>query len=382
MHRVAIDIGGTFTDLVSFKTNSEGIQEIKTTKSDTTPQNFSQGFLNVLNQESISMDSIEYLSHGTTVIINALTEKKGVKTGLITTKGFRDVLEIARGNRPDFFNLDYQKPNPFVPRYLRKEITERISFKGEIIKKLNEEEIDEIISFFKNENVKSLAICFLNSYTNPIHEQLIKKLIEEKYPNEFTIVISTDITREWREYERTSTTTLCSYIKPIAQDYLSELSSNISEKCPFYLMQSNGGADTIENIREIPITMVESGPASGMYAVNELGKLLGEKNLIGLDIGGTTAKCTLIKDNNIRINSDYYIKKNKTSAGYPILIPCIDILEIGNGGGSIAWINEYDKLNVGPQSAGAYPGPIAYGKGGKVKQLFYFFSDNFNFPIH
>jgi len=364
--RIATDVGGTFTDLVYLQTDSDGSQKIGTSKSDTTPPNFEQGVMDVFKMADLNPDEVEYFAHGTTVIINALTERKGAKTALITTTGFRDILEIARGNRPDFFNLNYVKPKPFIPRYLRCELPGRMSYKAEELTPLDLTELPKILDYFKKENVEAIAICYINSYADPTHELTTLEKIKELWP-EVSVVASHQITREWREYERTNTVALSAYVKPVAQNYLDRLTKRLKEaglKSSPYIMQSNCGVDTVKSAREIPITMVESGPASGVWGAAALGKIIGESNVIALDIGGTTAKCALIADNRIQINTDYMIGKNETSAGYPIMVPVVDLVEIGNGGGSIAWVDEFKKLHVGPQSAGAIPGPVSYGKGG------------------
>ncbi|MBT4264929.1 MAG: hydantoinase/oxoprolinase family protein, partial [Deltaproteobacteria bacterium] len=361
--RIATDVGGTFTDLVYLKTGVDGSQSIGTSKSDTTPPNFEQGVMDVFNMANINPDEVEYFAHGTTVIINALTERKGAKTALITTEGFRDVLEIARGNRPDFFNLNYVKPAPYIPRYLRRELPGRISYKAEVLSPLDMTNLPGILDDFKKENVEAIAICYINSYADPSFEIETAEKIKELWP-EVSVVSSYQITREWREYERTNTVALSAYVKPVAQKYLDLLTSRLDEaglKVKPYIMQSNCGVDTVASAREIPITMVESGHASGVWGAAALGKIIGESNVIALDIGGTTAKCALITDNQIKINTDYLIGKNETSAGYPIMVPVVDLVEIGNGGGSIAWVDEFKKLHVGPQSAGAIPGPVSYG---------------------
>jgi N-methylhydantoinase A len=364
--RIATDVGGTFTDLVYLKISSDGIQTIGTAKSDTTPPDYEQGVMNVFKQSELDAASVDFFVHGTTVIINALTERKGAKTGLITTEGFRDVLGIARGNRPDFFNLEYKKPKPFVPRYLRRELPGRMSYKGEELQPLDFAGLPSIIEDFKSEGVEAIAVCFLNSYANPKHEQEAAAKILKLWP-EAAVVASYQITREWREYERTNTTALSAYVQPVARHYLDRLRSSLSEigmKGSLYVMQSNCGVNTVNTAREIPITMIESGPASGIWGAAALGSLIGEQNVIALDIGGTTAKCGLISDGKVKINTDYMIEKSGASAGYPVMVPVVDLVEIGNGGGSIAWVDEFHKLHVGPQSAGAFPGPVSYGKGG------------------
>lgn len=365
--RVATDVGGTFTDLVCFETDhATGQSRVTTAKSDTTPPNFEEGVLNVLEKGGVDPKSVDFLAHGTTVVINALTERKGVKVGLITTEGFRDSLEIARGNRPDFFNLHYQKPEPFVPRYLRRELPGRFNYHGKELKPLDLSGLPEILAGFKAEGVQAIAICFLHSYANPSHEQATQAEVQRLWPGIAT-VSSHQITREWREYERTSTTVLSAYVQPAAERYLQRLNQGLSTKGfdgNLFIMQSNCGVDSLESVSKIPITMVESGPASGFWGAAELGKLIGEKNVLALDIGGTTAKCSLIEDGKVRIMTDYWIERSRLSSGYPIMVPVVDLVEIGNGGGSIAWVDDFGKLHVGPQSAGAMPGPAAYGRGG------------------
>ncbi|MER9677288.1 hydantoinase/oxoprolinase family protein [Mesorhizobium sp. M0208] len=365
--RVATDVGGTFTDLVCFETDhSTGEARVITAKSDTIPPNFEKGVLNVLEKGGVDPSSVDFLAHGTTVVINALTERNGAKVGLITTQGFRDTLEIARGNRPDFFNLHYQKPKPFVPRYLRHELPGRISYKGEELKPLDLSCLPAIIQDFKREGVEAIAICFLHSYANTSHEKAALAEVQRLWPV-VSVVSSHQITREWREYERTNTTVLSAYVQPASERYLSGLLAGLKEKgfrkSP-YIMQSNCGVDSLESVSKIPITMVESGPASGVLGAAELGKLIGEANVLALDIGGTTAKCSLIENGEVKIKTDYSIERDSTSAGYPIMVPVVDLVEIGNGGGSIAWVDDFGKLHVGPRSAGAVPGPTAYGRGG------------------
>ncbi|GLB61722.1 hydantoinase/oxoprolinase family protein [Cytobacillus sp. NCCP-133] len=360
--RVATDIGGTFTDLVYV--NEEG--EIGVAKSHTTPPNFEKGVIDVIEKSGIDQTAIQTFIHGTTVIINALTERKGVRTGLITTKGFRDVLEIARGNRPDLFNVRYQKPVPFVERYLRQEVEERLNYKGEVLSSLNKERLKEIIQYFKEQEVEAIAVAYLHSYVNPVHEIETVNMVKELWP-EVAVTASHEVTKEWREYERTSTTVLNSYVKPIAASYVNRLHNKLIENetdSQNYIMQSNGGTTTFNSAKQTPINMVESGPVAGIYGAAVLGEILDEKNIIAFDIGGTTAKCSLINQGEVKVSTDYFIEKNERSAGYPIKVPVVDIVEIGNGGGSIAWIDGAGSLKVGPQSAGALPGPVAYGQGG------------------
>jgi N-methylhydantoinase A len=365
--RAATDVGGTFTDLVYFFADPEtGAQQIVTAKSDTTPPEFERGVLDVLAKSGVSLADVVHLAHGTTVVINALTERKGVVTGLITTEGFRDVLEIARGNRPDFFNLHYVKPPPFVPRRLRREVPGRLTQDGRERRPLDLGGLPAILDDFRREGVLAIAICLLHSYADPRHEQAVLDEVRRLWP-EVSVVASHQITREWREYERTSTAVLSTYVQPVAERYLTRLADGVRERGfdgQLYIMQSNCGVDSVEKTREVPITMVESGPASGFWGAAELGRLIGESNVLALDIGGTTAKCSLIEGGHVKIVSDYWIERNRTSSGYPVMVPVVDAVEIGNGGGSIAWVDDFGKLHVGPQSAGAVPGPASYGRGG------------------
>ncbi|GEB38523.1 5-oxoprolinase [Gluconacetobacter liquefaciens] len=365
--RIATDVGGTFTDLVYFETDpSTGTQRIVTAKADTTPPNFAKGVLDVVDKGGLKLAEVDFFAHGSTVVINALTERKGARTGLITTAGFRDVLEIARGNRPDFFNLLYEKPEPFVERYLRREVGGRMDYRGNETAPLDLSGLPAILDDFRRDGVEAIAICLLHAYANPAHEQGVAEEIRRLW-QDVSVVASHQITREWREYERTSTTVLSAYVQPVAERYLSGLGDGLRDagyRGSLYVMQSNCGVDSLASAKATPITMVESGPASGFWAAAELGRLIGEPNVLALDIGGTTAKCSLIENGQVRVKTDYWIERNRKSAGYPIMVPVVDLVEIGNGGGSIAWVDEFRKLHVGPRSAGAMPGPAAYGRGG------------------
>lgn len=363
--RIATDIGGTFTDLVCFD-SSEGGSNIKIAKSSTTPGEFEKGIINTITEAGLDLSEVDFFAHGTTVVINAITERKGSKTALITTKGFRDVLEIARGTRPDLYNFNFEKQAPFVPRHLRRELNERMNFKGEVLESLDLSNLEETIRFFEKEKVETIAICFMHAYQNPAHEDEVAKAIKVINPK-MDVICSHVVSREWREYERTSSTVLSAYVKPITTKYLNKLEESLRERgyenSPF-IMQSNGGITTLENVKQNPIVLIESGPASGMLGGVVLGKAIDKPNLIILDIGGTTAKCSLIENGALKISTKYDIEKTKTDAGFPILTPVVDLIEIGNGGGSIAWIDAGNKLHVGPQSAGANPGPASYGAGG------------------
>jgi N-methylhydantoinase A len=363
--RIASDIGGTFTDLVYL---DEQTGEVKTTKASTTPADFAQGVLDTLDKApGLDTSKTSFFVHGTTVIINALTERKGVKTGLITTKGFRDVLEIGRANRPDIYNLYYEKPKPFVDRYLRAEVTERLNYKGEVLTPLDTDELRGVVRQLVGEGVESIAVCFLHAYTNPQHEIEAGRVIREAAPG-VPVTLSHEITGEWREFERTSTAVLNSYVLPIAGAYLDNLDKNLTARKRMgpvlHVMQSNGGSATFAAAKDRPINLVESGPVAGVIGAARIGELLGEPNIIAFDVGGTTAKTSLVENYIPKITTEYKIEHTREKAGYPIMVPTIDIVEIGSGGGSIAWVDGAGALRVGPVSAGAVPGPACYDLGG------------------
>ena len=361
-------MGGTFTDLVYYEIDEESgaIQLFRTEKTHTTPPDFEKGVLDTLDRAGLDYADIEFFAHGTTVVINALTERKGARTGLITTYGFRDVLEIARGNRPDFFNLRYRKPEPFIPRYLRREVRERMSCRGEVLGELRLEDLPPVIEDFKTEGVEAVAICLLHSYANPSHEKKVQEKVRELWP-EVACVASHQLSQEWREYERSNTTALCAYVQPGAGKYLADMENALKTRGfsgSFYVMRSNGGIDTVDSVRETPITIVESGPASGVLGAASLGKLLGIENIIAFDVGGTTAKCSLLDHGRVSTTNSYVVERSDFSSGYPVMTPVVDIVEIGNGGGSVGWVDEHGRMHVGPRSAGAVPGPVAYNRGG------------------
>lgn len=360
--RTAIDIGGTFTDLVYM---DEATGKIGLGKTSTTPSHFEEGVITVV--KDANLHDVQFLAHGTTVIINTLTERKGAVTALITTRGFRDVLEIQRANRPDLYNLLFLKPKPFVSRRLRLEVSERINYKGEVLIPLVEDEVRTAVAEARQQGAEAIAICFLHSYANPIHEQRAVEIVQDEWPG-VDVTASHELTNEWREFQRSSTVVLDAYVKPVARRYLDALSARLDEVCigrqVRYAMQSNGGVSSFEMASRTPINLVESGPVGGIIGATAIGKLLGEPNIITLDIGGTTAKSSLVEHSTVRLTGDYFIERTPTTAGYPIKVPVVDIIEIGAGGGSIAWIDQAGALKVGPRSAGAEPGPAAYGRGG------------------
>jgi N-methylhydantoinase A len=365
--RAAVDIGGTFTDLVYLDEES---RDVGLAKSSTTPGRFEEGVMSAVGQADLG--AVEFLAHGTTVIINALTERKGARTALLTTKGFRDVLEIQRANRPDLYNLTYAKPRPFVRRRLRLDVTERMSYKGEVLTPLDEESVRAAVAEAKRQGAEAVAICFLHSYANDEHERQAAEIVRAEWP-EVAVTASHELTNEWREFDRTSTAVLDAYVKPVAAQYLERLAEMLGEAGiedrTRYAMQSNGGVSRFGLAGRTPINLIESGPVGGVIGAAAIGQVLGERNLITLDIGGTTAKASLVENGTLRLTSDYHIERTPTFAGYPVKVPVVDIVEIGAGGGSIAWLDAAGALRVGPQSAGADPGPASYGWGGTEPTL-------------
>ena len=361
--RVATDIGGTFTDLVQLDESGE----LSFAKSSTTPSDLAQGVLDVIERGGVALADVAALAHGTTVVINTLTERTGARTGLVTTRGFRDVLQIARGNRPDMYNLVPTKPVPFVQRRHRYEITERVDRHGNVLAPLAIDELDDVADAIAAAELEAVAICFLHAYAHPDHERACRDHLRERLDG-VAITASSDVTREWREYERTSTAVLNSYVQPRVASYVSELEQRLHSaglEGPLQIMQSNAGTATATAARERPIYLVESGPAAGVVGAARIGQRISEPNVLYLDIGGTTAKCSLLLGGEPTTTTEYRIERRPDNAGYPVMVPVVDIVEIGAGGGSIAWVDEGGSLRVGPRSAGAEPGPACYGQGGE-----------------
>ena len=358
--RIAVDIGGTFTDLVAVDDNGQVYQS----KALTTPGDLARGIQDCLNAAKIDVSGANFFVHGSTVTINAVLERKGARTGLITTKGFRDVYEIGRGNRPEGYNLFFKRPVPLVARDLRLEVDERLYATGEVLKPLDDQSATTAIETFKSAGVDSIAVCLLHSYANSAHEKRLGELLRQQFP-EVYVSLSYEILREFREYERTSTTVLNSYVGPLVNRYLVSLEKMLGEsgfRGTFRVMQSNGGVMSAATAKKMPVAMMESGPVAGVIAAAHLGKKLDCRHIISFDMGGTTAKASLIKDFHPEVASSYYV--GGYVSGHPMMLPVVDIVEVGNGGGSIAWIDPAGGVKVGPQSAGAVPGPACYGQGG------------------
>ena len=361
-YAVAVDIGGTFTDLVAYDGSTH---KVVVTKTPTNYANFVTGILDCLEKAQISPDEITIVNHGTTLVINSLIQRHGARAALVTTKGFRDILEIARGNRPDPFDLHYHRDEPLIPRILRFEVSERLDAKGEVVEPLDMGELSTLAVKFKAEAVESVAIFFMNSYVNPRHEEQAAKLLRDLLPGVY-ITCSTELTREWYEYERASTVAANAYVGQQVSEYIKCLETDLTAKGfdgSLFMMGSNGGLLSIEHTCRQPIALVESGPIGGCIGACAYADELGLKNVIAFDMGGTTAKCALVQNGAFSVGSLYYA--GGYVKGFPIRSPVIDIVEVGAGGGSIAWLDAQKRLHVGPQSAGSTPGPVCYGRGGR-----------------
>jgi N-methylhydantoinase A len=355
--RVAVDVGGTFIDFAALDERSE---ELVIEKQPATPARLAEEFLTGLRRLPMPPAEIGRLFHGTTVAINAVLQESGARVGLITTRGFRDVIAIGRGARPEIYNLFYMPSGPLVPRYLRREVPERTAADGAELEPLDLGALDREAERLVRYGVEAIAVCFLHSYANPAHERQAVERIRTRHPG-VVATASSEVTTEWREFERTSTTMLNAYVQPLFSGYLSELGARLREvgyTRPVALMQSNGGVIEAARAAALPIRTLESGPAGGVVGAQALAAELGHPNVICADVGGTSYDVALITDGQI-------LERTQTSiAGRPILGPVIDIISIGAGGGSIAWINHRGAVEVGPQSAGAHPGPACFGFGG------------------
>ena len=353
--RLAVDIGGTFTDLVAMDAATGRLARAKAL---TTPGALEQGVLTALRQSAVEPAEISAFIHGTTAVINAVTERTGAMTGLVTTAGFRDVLEIGRANRPDIYNLAYRKSAPFVPRHLRFEVEERMSYRGEVITPLREADVDAAAERLAAAGVRAVAICLLHAWASPEHEERVAAILRDRLPG-MSVVASHQVSGQWREYERTSTVVLSAYVQPVAAAYLGSLERSLRSagvSAPLYAMRSNGGVSSFDRAAAAPITLLESGPVAGVIAAAELGRRLGARHVLTLDIGGTTAKTAAIRDGAVRVDTLHHIGRTPRSAGYPVQAPTVEIVEIGAGGGSLVWADPAGGLHVGPQSAGADPG--------------------------
>jgi len=370
-YRLGCDIGGTFTDfvLVNDDTGEFTINKCLTTSGDPSDA-VEQGIRELLERTPGFMPKIEEIIHGTTLVINAIIERKGAKTGLITTRGFRDVLELGRELRYDAYDIFAEYPLPLVPRSLRYEVSERITVDGRVIKTLDEAEVHRVLAELLEQGIESLAVCLINSYENPVHEKKIQKIIQQAAPD-LSLSTSFEVLPQIREYERTCTTATNAYVKPITAKYLVRLSSRLKSlgfKGKLFIMLSSGGITSVETAQQFPVRIIESGPTAAVIASQHYGRMFQIKDMFCFDMGGTTAKSCLIQKGKAGLVSTFEVgrvQRFKKGSGLPIQVPVVDLMEIGAGGGSIAKMNKMGLLQVGPESAGADPGPACYGRGGE-----------------
>jgi N-methylhydantoinase A len=359
---VAVDIGGTFTDLVAFDPDSGRVVQSKAL---TTHGDLPRGVWDCLRKAGVVPHAAGTVVHGSTIAINIAIEQKGARTALVVTRGTRDVYKIGRQNRPEAYNFNFRRPVPLVPRSRTFEADERLAASGAVLTPLTAEHAAEIVEAVRASEAEAVAVCFLHSYADPRHEAAVGELLRESLPSVY-VSLSHEIVREYREYERTSTTVMNAYIGPETSAYVGSMDERLRADDfdgRFLIMQSNGGVMSPGTAKKLPVAMMESGPVGGVIAAARAGAALGFENLISFDMGGTTAKTSLIKDNQVSVAQGYHI--GGYASGHPVMFPVVDIVEVGAGGGSIAWIDEVGALKLGPQSAGSDPGPLCYRRGGE-----------------
>ena len=373
-YRVGVDIGGTFTDIVFLADDGTVLAR----KVASTPDDYSRGVLEGVrggvDELGILPSAVSEISHGFTVATNAIIENKGANTALITTEGFRDILELRRNRVPRLYDLNYEKPPSLVKRQLRLEVRERLNYKGEVLRPLEIADVDRAIEKIAQEGVESVAVCLLHSYANPEHEQYIARALRERVP-QVNLTLSSELLPEMKEYERTSTTVINGYVRPVVERYLGLLTEGLRDMgitVPLSIMQSNGGLATSGIAMEKPVYCIESGPAAGVVGAYHLGDRLGVENLMTLDMGGTTAKACIIENGEIlqapesEVGGDISVgHRLLRGSGHILRVPAIDLAEVGAGGGSIASVDSSGSIRVGPQSSGAVPGPACYRLGGR-----------------
>ncbi len=371
--RVGVDIGGTFTDIVFLGADGRTHTKKVLSSVDDYAQAIIDGIGDVFRETGLGPSDMQEILHGTTVAANAILELKGAKTGLITTKGFRDVLEIRTLRMPRLYDIAWEKPPPLVERYLRLVVDERINTRGEIRRPLDEADAERAVDALLAEGVEAIAVCLLNAFANPAHELMIKDIIARRAPD-LPACISFEVLPEIKEYERTSTTVINTYVTPIVARYLSSLRRKLDEagvESQLLLMQSNGGLTTAEAATKLPMNIIESGPAGGVIGAQALARKMGVSDIITFDMGGTTAKASLVEGGEVTRSHEYQVgggimmqSRLLTGAGYLLKVPAIDLAEVGAGGGSIIWIDAGGSMQIGPRSAGAAPGPLCYDRGG------------------
>lgn len=370
MYRIGVDIGGTFTDLVLLDDSAGEWRVAKTLTTPAAPEEaVATGLRELLAETNLKPEVVAQLIHGTTLVTNAIIERKGAPTGLITTEGFRDVLEIGREHRYDMYDIFIELPKPLVPRHLRLGVRERILDDGSVLIPLDEEGVRRATRQLVAAGVKAVAVCFLHSYANPAHERRAAEIIRAEAPG-LWVSLSSEVAPEIREYDRFSTAVANVYVRPLVDRYLATLVEGIRGlglNCELFIMLSGGGVATVDTARQFPIRLVESGPAAGALAAAFLAAEAGFPNVLAFDMGGTTAKACLIEDGQPLTAPEFEVARAyrfKKGSGLPVKVTVIELIEIGAGGGSIAWVDSLGLLKVGPESAGAEPGPACYGRGG------------------
>lgn len=366
--RLAVDIGGTFTDIVLEAGEARSTLKVLTTQ-EAPERAILEGSGELLDQAGIRNSQLDYFVHGTTLATNALIERKGAKTALIATDGFRDTLEIADESRYNQYNLMLERPAPLAPRDLRFTVPERLAADGSVIRDLDEEAVRELVDALVAADVASVAVCLTHAYANGAHERRIRDIIAERAPALF-VSISSEVSPEIREYERSSTVVANAYVRPLMAGYLDRLEKELAKRgttCPLYLMTSGGGLTTLRTAAEFPIRLVESGPAGGAIMAANIAAQNGINRALSFDMGGTTAKICLIDDYAPKTTRTFEVDRHDRftkGSGFPVRVPVIEMVEIGAGGGSIARLDAMRRLTVGPDSAGSEPGPICYARGG------------------
>jgi N-methylhydantoinase A len=359
--RISTDVGGTFTDIAAF---DEGTGRLRLGKTLTTPARLVDGIDTGVRKAGSTLGQAQLFLHGTTIAINTILERSGAPCALLTTEGFRDIYEIGRVNRPESYNLFFQKHEPLIDRDRRYEIRERVDANGRVLIKLDEDQVRSTLAIAASQGVQAVAILFLHSYRNPEHEQRVKQIVAEEYPHLF-VTASHELSQEYREFERTSTVAANAYVGPRVRRYLAELDEHLKGAAfagNFLIVQSTGGLFDVAEAQQSCIRMLESGPAAGVIGTKTVCERMGLRNAIAFDMGGTTAKAGVIYNGEALMTGGVLIGGYAT--GLPLQIPMIDIQEVGTGGGSIAFVEAGGALRVGPKSAGATPGPACYGLGG------------------
>ncbi|MCC6533593.1 MAG: hydantoinase/oxoprolinase family protein [Burkholderiales bacterium] len=368
--RIGVDVGGTFTDFVLV---DEHRDVIYTGKRLTTPQDpslaITAGIERLLHESGTSIEQLHSIVHGTTLVANTVIERKGAKVGLITTAGFRDVLEMGKEIRYDLYDLFLQRPEALAPRYLRREVSERVDASGNVLSAFDAEGFRHAVRSLLDEGIEAIAVAFIHAYRNPAHERAAKAILAAEFP-ELPATLSSDVAPEIREFERTSTAVCNAYVQPLMSRYLARLQAELERmglKGSLYLMLSGGGITTVRAAREYPVRIIESGPAAGAIAASFYSGLANAAHLVAFDMGGTTAKMCLIENGRPEHAHEFEagrVRRFRKGSGIPLKVPVIDLIEIGAGGGSLAWIDRMGLLKVGPESAGSEPGPVCYGRGG------------------